>query len=315
METLNNKTNPLKLFENLSIAKHRFTLLFAEKATIPEFPAIGLRGVLGWSIQETVCPFQNKKYNCNNCIVNTDCPYFCLYEQKSAKPGFSEAPKGYMLYAPPNQKGPQITVELTLFGKCCAYLPAVTNALFASGKKGLSGRQNQFMVTAWQEIPPTNTQDLPISTTVHTAAAGPFPLPDWLNSSTHTSLKITTPLRLRKKGRDLKKMDWPFFYSSLARRLEGLNQCYGDGQGFGKENWLAVNKDFNNWPQPVGKTRWLNLQRYSSRQKKKIPLSGIIGNAALPKTRDDQNQWLQVASLISVGKGAVMGLGNIQFNQ
>lgn len=312
MNDSNSQQTPLDLFGDLTIGKHQFTLLFQQDAELPDFPSIGLRGLMGWSLQETVCPFQNQKYKCGKCMVNSDCPYFCLYEQKTKKSGFAEAPKGYMLYSAPKPTGTQITLELTLFGKCNQFLPAVSSALFASGTKGLSGRNNQFIITAWSEITPSGTNELPISTSGHKSIHGPFPLSDWLNNEIHTALKLTTPIRLRKKGRNLKKMDWQFFYSSLARRLEGLNQLYGNGCGFGRDPWLAVHKEFKTWSQPIGKTKWLDLNRYSSRQKKKVPLGGLTGHVTIPQPSNTQDQWLQIASLINVGKGAVMGLGRVK---
>lgn len=311
---MDNETNPVNLFGSLTIARYQFTLLFAEGAKLPKFPALALRGLLGWSLQETVCPFlQKNKYECKKCIVRNDCPYFCLYEQQASIPGLAEAPKGYMLYSPPGPRGQEINLNLTLFGKCHNFLPAIMEALFNCGRKGLGNARNCFKIISLQELTPARKNKLPVKASGHKKGMGPFTLTSWLNNTGSISqIRFVTPLRLRKKGKYISKMDWPFFYSSLGRRLEGLNRLYGDGKGFGREKWLATIKEFDRWQQPVGKMKWHDLSRYSSRQCQKVPLGGLVGNLQISNIKSAQNLWLQTASLTHVGKGAVMGLGRIE---
>jgi hypothetical protein len=60
---------------------------------------------------------------------------------------------------------------------------------------------------------------------------------------------------------------------------------------------------------------WFDWFRYSSRQKKKVPMGGIVGTATLEGASLDLlwpviwlGQWLHA------GKGAAMGLGKYQLN-
>ncbi len=306
--------NPTYLFGNLAISRHRFKLLFDSGTKVPYFPSLSLRGLLGWSLQETVCPFlRQKKFECKTCIVRDNCPYFCLYEKKSVFPGLSEAPKGYMLYSPPGQQGREIECELTLFGSCAKFLPSMREALFVSGKKGLGRSRNIFQITGWQELTPAEDTSLPLSAAAHKETSRPFSLSDWLNNSGPIrTVHFITPVRLRKKGKYISKMDWPFFFSSLARRLETINMLYGDGIGFGRENWLAAMEEFSAWEKPVSKMKWLDLARYSSRQQKKVPLGGLCGTIKIETNCPAQNLWWQIAELINVGKGAVLGLGRVE---
>ena len=312
--TIQKNFNPKHIFENLTFSRYRLKLQFEHGSKLPEFPSLAMRGLLGWSLQETVCPFlHKKKYECNKCIVHNDCPYFYLYEQQAAIPGLAEAPKGYMLYSPPNPQGREIDLDLTLFGKCNNFVPAVMEALFSCGKKGLGQVRNCFKIISLRELTPTGQNQLPAKADGHKQATGVFSLKDWLDKANGiTSVKFITPVRLRKKGKYIKKMDWPFYYSSLARRLEALNKMYGNGNGFGRENWLAIVKEFDNWMPLVGTMKWYDLSRYSSRQHKKVPLGGLVGTMQISDIKSTQNLWLQTASLINVGKGAVMGLGRIE---
>jgi CRISPR/Cas system endoribonuclease Cas6 (RAMP superfamily) len=58
---------------------------------------------------------------------------------------------------------------------------------------------------------------------------------------------------------------------------------------------------------------WLDLKRYSRRQRKKIPLGGLVGRVYLNNVSSWWLKWWQLASLVHVGKGAGMGLGKIVY--
>jgi hypothetical protein len=307
---------PVTFFKNLPINRYRFKLVGEKGFIPPRYPSLTLRGALGWALKEAICPFlQETKRLCSTCIVRNDCPYFCLYEQKTVRPGFTEAPRGYVLYSPPRPGGRKIDLELTLFGSCNAFFPAVNEALTVCGKKGLGVGRKPFQIVSRYQVTPSGEKEFfqPVVNTEKRNNGNT--LADWLNTSNNIEkIQFVTPLRLRKKGRYLGAVDWNFFYSTVARRLEGLNIHYGDGCGFGRENWQAVNKEFATWKKPSGKLSWYDVHRFSNRQQKKIPMGGLVGTLKVKDLPPAQTFWLQTASLIHAGKGAMMGLGKINLS-
>ena len=307
---------PINIFGQLPVGRYCFQLDVAQGYAQPEYPAVTIRGLLGWTLQETVCPFfRQKKPECAACFVRNDCPYFYLYEQKTTIPGQVEAPRGYLLYAPPRPESSTLSLELTLFGRCNDFFPVLSEALTACGRKGLGTKRKTFQVVSCSELTPSGPIELPCRQGTFQHEKNIFMLADWLSEENNfTEIQFITPLRLRKKGRYLTAIDWNFFYSSLIRRVEGLHTLYGDGTPLGRENWLAVNRQFDGWQRPVGRLRWQDLNRYSNRQRKKIPLGGLVGKLQLNTMPSTQNLWLQTASLLHVGKGTVMGLGRIELS-
>lgn len=308
--------SPDRFFGNLVISRYCFTLVFDPDADLPEFPSISMRGLLGWMLQEFICPFLGrKKPACIRCRINELCPYFILYEQKVRVSGITEAPRPYILFS---RKSEDIHTELflTLFGKCHEFMPQIAAAMVSGGGRGMGKNRYAFKVTRIREITPEKTFDITDLKNGYSNRPNPPTLSQWLdgkNKPVH-KVRFESPVRLRRKGKYLSEMDWPFYFSSLARRLESLNFLYGDGSRFGKENWLMLCDRFSSWKNPSGRLSWHDIYRYSNRQGKKVPLGGLWGKVSCENGTEDQYAWWRTASLVHVGKGAVMGMGKIEIS-
>jgi hypothetical protein len=312
--SLQEQESDLPPFLDLQMARYRFTLAFSGKDRLPDYPSLGLRGLLGRSLQKLVCPLPgNPENKCKQCSINAHCPYYCLYEQQTNIGGRTEAPKGYIIYVHPFPEKQELTLELTLFGHCSMFFPALYAALEKGGESGIgheAPRNKTFHVIAVSRQTPDG-QELLTSTPTNVEKSESFPLKNWLRQQEQSSLTaiLRTPLRLTKQREQ--RMNWSLLYTNLARRLEGLHMVYGNGEGFGKEKWQITVLDFSSWPIPQAKLQWTELERYSGRQHQAIPLGGFTGAVDLYGLSARQRYWWQVASLIHVGRGAVMGLGRV----
>ncbi len=54
---------------------------------------------------------------------------------------------------------------------------------------------------------------------------------------------------------------------------------------------------------------WYDWQRYSNRQKSKVPMGGIVGSFVLNDLHPDFWPYLWLGQSIHAGKGASMGMG------
>jgi hypothetical protein len=171
--------------------------------------------------------------------------------------------------------------------------------------------------------------DLKIKSPEDALPQGTWPLSQWLNNGQDiagaVSVFLPTPLRLRRQGRYLDCLEWPFFFQSLARRLEGLDCIFGQGEPMGSEIWKELTHHFSRLsPETVvqkrvsgsnaqtGWLQWKDLKRYSNRQKKKVPMGGLVGEMVIQDLDPWLHTWLQAAELLHVGKGAAMGLGRVE---
>ena len=133
-------------------------------------------------------------------------------------------------------------------------------------------------------------------------------------------MQLQTPLRLRRQGKYLNRFDPVFYLEALARRLEGLNCLFENGEPLGREKWEALRSCFqahfaDQAPSWRAELRWRDFARYSNRQKRKVPMGGLIGNVHFFQAPDWLGPWLRAAELVHVGKGSVMGLGKVRISR
>lgn len=309
------KFSPAVLFGSIPILKFQMLLEMSEPDTLPPFLGSAFRGVVGWEMKRLVCPYQGKE-NCNGCIITTQCPYHLLIEKKMKTSEIFDAPKGYVFYSPFEDDKQYRRIEIILFGDCARMVPVLVKAIFNGQKSGLGKGWNQYRITRWQEIIPNDGRyDLRIDPEAVENMKGPYPLSDWMSGPLAykkiSKMLIQTPLRLRQGGKYLGEMDWKFFTSIIIRRLESLNMLFNAGEAIGKENYGMLQNEVSNLKVTSEKFHWRDLSRYSSRQKVKVPLGGIVGHAMVKIENENMYQLLKAGCLIHIGKGTTMGLGKI----
>jgi len=314
---------PQFLFSDLSVCKLNFHL--RPEKTLPPYFYFGStwRGVLGWEMMKLICPFT--KHQCATCCIQSNCPYFGLFEHQTSLPGVQDAPRGYVVYPCRDDEG-VIQLNITLVGHCVNYLPVVIESVSRAAKRGIGREKIRFtLCDVRTDTPPgydlkQAVQDLP---------QGSLPLSEWLGKEQDFAgpvrISLPTPLRLRRQGRYLDRLEWPFFFQSLARRLEGLDCVFGQGEPVGSAIWKELADHFSRLSPPTimqgrpdesaNRATWLewkDLKRFSNRQKKKVPMGGLVGEIVIQDLDPWLYTWLRAAELLHVGKGAGMGLGRVE---
>lgn len=312
--SLNNFFNPEERFGKLKILYIKVFVELTKNAQLPSFLGFAWRGLLGHSLRQLICLFHKQK-TCKNCEMQHHCPYFQLFELGSTISGFSSTVRGYVFYS---QNTHNLNVlEIKLFGKTAQYIYILMAALRKAQKIGLGAERVRFEIKKVVEVCPDGQENILSFEQKDVNIRGPFPLLHWLdndlNSDYIQEIKIVSPVRLRQKGKYLTRMDWPFFFFSLTRRLEMLNVFFNDGEILSREEWQGLKEIFKQVKVDKEELHWLDLKRYSSRQRKKIPLGGLVGRVYLNTVSSWWLKWWQLASLVHVGKGAGMGLGKIVY--
>lgn len=305
-----------ELFGSLQLLKVRFHCALSKPGHLPPFLGSSWRGVLGQSLRKTICPFPDHR-SCSSCVVREQCPYFSLYEKASDLPGYKDGPRAYMLNpvgSPPGSGHPETGLDITLFGQAADFLPVVWQAMSAASETGLGVERIPFRIVRCEQAGPMGWQDLPNTPGGYHHAAAPSPLAEWLPPAPELPWRfhLATPVRLRRQGKYLSKMDWPFFLSSIAKRLEMLSVLYQGGAPIGPETWDELGCLFRQPAEISESLHWEDLARYSNRQKRKVPMGGLVGEATLSSASLQWWHWWQAACLTGVGKGAAMGLGLIR---
>ena len=308
--------NPARRFGDLSLSRTVFSVRFSSEARPSRFPGSAWRGLIGWELARLVCPF-DRRPQCAVCTIRDHCPHYLLFEQRPQRHAHLGNPRGFALK--PSEPDPTggAELELTLFGRCTRLLPVLTLALFNGAKTGLGANRDRYeIVEIAERLPGDGRRPLSADPAAADGSTGPKPLGEWLDAAPPGNgmlrAHLATPVRTRKDGRYMGAMDWPGFFGALARRLQALHCQYGDGEPLDREEWLAARDRFAAESKGIeSKLEWLDLSRYSNRQKTKMRIGGLVGRVLIAEPSDWMRAWWRAAELVHVGKGAAMGLGRV----
>ncbi|WP_045217691.1 CRISPR system precrRNA processing endoribonuclease RAMP protein Cas6 [Desulfonatronovibrio magnus] len=322
---------PERFYPELNILRMRLGIQTSEKLPPDFYLGSTWRGIIGWELQKLICPYPGRA-DCNKCTLNNSCPYFVLFEKKTDLPGMHDAPRGYIFYAPESNNR-NFMLEITLMGDCVKYFPAVLQSVLRAQKKGLGRNGIKFHVCSVTESTPGHLVDFDLQKDILSQIHGPFSLKSWLNDIEDNApvyrMKIKTPLRMRQNGRYISSINLPFMLTALARRLGVISYSLQGLNFFDKEQWLDLKDYFascKNLPELEGdpapdkpgihsRIKWDDYSRFSNRQRKKVPMGGIVGDCSFVVDLPQMKKWLKCAELIHVGKGASMGLGRVEIPQ
>jgi hypothetical protein len=307
--------SPVSLFGSLPLSRYRFEIRLSKAVAHLPYMGSAWRGLIGWELQRLICPF-SKRPECKGCIIRDHCPYFQLFEDQSPISGIQEMPRGYIFSPSEGKDATSQQLDVTLIGDCIRYFPAVLKAIQSGKASGIGPSRIPYVIHSIHRLlPEGRLQEVPMDPEDWTGMNKEIPLADWLVPAPRitgpTAFALETPVRLRKQGKYMGRMEWPYFFATIVRRLEALSCLFSGGRPLGKERYTSLMDAFSIAAPIHGNLSWMDYSRYSSRQHKKVPMGGLIGTATLGAPDVWTTSWLQAAGLVHVGKGASMGLGKV----
>jgi len=261
------------------------------------------RGAFGRALKSLACVTGLPE--CRTCPMFSRCDHARIFETPPDPAAgkmrrYTAAPHPYALLPDPGgtlRAGQILALELRLFGRAGRDWRLVTDALNRAAQSGL-GPERMRLEPAGPVRPETITWSTP--------ALAHEPVPERLE------IHLVTPLRLRLGGKlvGVDNLTFGGFFSVMLRRISML--CTFHQQAF--------EADFRALTRRARELQWrdLDLQlvrrvRHSSRQGRKIDLSGLTGRVALDGEQAEPFwPWLRLGEQTLVGKGTVMGLGKFE---
>ena len=302
---------------NLPLARFRITVEARTPIVFHHYSGSAWRGVFGRALRKAACVTSER--DCEQCMLYRSCVYSYIFETPPPTDArfmrrYTAAPHPFVLSPDPALRelapGERTDLELVLTGKATELLPYVLHALERAGKQGIGASDGRFDIAAvWQERTPGDEQWLSIYEAgqlrpTPATVATPPPLPDTV------TLTLATPLRLKHRDRLLSPNYFPFsgLVAALLRRYSMMSYFH-DAREFIADFRALVDQAAEVTPLAQS-LDWQDWRRYSSRQRRKIAMGGVVGSV---QYRGDEvapfwpllwtGQWLHL------GKGTSMGLG------
>jgi len=323
---------PMGPILDLPLSRYRFTLIAESSATLPLFPGPTLRGALGHTLRRLVCA--TRMPACAPCPLRFSCAYPVLFEP-FAPPDHPEAsryarlPTPFTLEipfeAPPPSGHPDrpsltlapgeaLTFGMTLIGPARDHLPYYIYAIMEMARRGLGGPHQPFRLARAELLTPNGPYLLyageghPVE---HPPAASTrFPVPSL--TARRITIRFRTPARLELGDDLIYPIEFHHLVRALLHRWRALRAAYPFPDGAIAEPALleaarAVRR-------VEDRTRWLDLRRYSTRQKVPMRIGGAVGTVVYehPEGFQPFAPLLALGELLHVGKLASMGLGQME---
>lgn len=316
--------------EKLTLIRYDIQLTAGPQGlALPPYKGSTFRGGFAGTFQRLVC--STGKRECRPCQLKAECPYALVFESEppegaQALRNYADVPRPFVLEPPLEEQteyapGEPVIFSLVLFGRAANLLPYFIVTLDEFGRRGIGRGRRPFTLDRITAVNPltgeaaviydqadrvVRPKDLSITAReIWLWAAGEISQSDGAHAAIR--IKFLTPTRITYEGKPARTPEFHTIVRNLFRRISSL--CYFH-HGFAYEaDFPAIIHDATRIELVADRTSWFEWERYSSRQDKKVPLGGIIGEAAYSGPVAAFQPLLRLGEFLHVGKGTVFGQG------
>ncbi len=297
--------------DQVPIKRYQFSFEVLADFMLPEYSGSLLRGIFGHALREICCV--TKAQSCTGCSLIQTCFYSEIFETPQLNRSLTKAkspPQGYVIEPPIAQrlyrKGSQLVFSMVLFGRNIERLPLITSAWQKALMKDIRGGKAMLSNVSVED----NNGWISIFEENRVIPHDPFlRLPELYPNQ--YIVRFLTPLRLQAEGRLLKEytVNAHHFFSQLLRRLSWISERHlGDYMQLNYSilaEKLAVIED-------IKVLYWQDWARYSTRQKRKMHLGGMLGTWDFNHLSQDLAKLLYLGQWLHAGKNTTFGLGRYE---
>lgn len=320
------------MFEELRIAKYRFTLEAGERGLeLPAWKASTFRGAFGHVFKRLSC--MHPEQACSSCTALSYCAYPYIFETRpDQEDGFmgkyDQVPRPYLFEVPQDKQvhyeaGDLLTFDLRLFGKAIDYAPMFVTAFKELGLEGIGKGRKPFRLIHVENSDEYNGRHRRVYMDVESGIVHqPIVLTgkeiiereririEGVGGVEKVMVFFETPLRLKWKGKYTDDVQFSVLFRNFLRRMTGLLQFHHDVQPEWPIRELVERAERVRLMDK--RVKWLDYDRYSARQDVKMKMGGVVGWAIYEGEIDEFLSWLKVAEYVHIGKNTAFDLGRVR---
>ena len=303
---------------NLETIKVIFTLTALDTISLPPYKGSAIRGGFGHAFRKVVCAVRKK--TCDDCLLEHRCAYSYVFETPPPTDAemmskYPRAPHPFVIEPPDGDKqvyqpGETLEFSLVLIGRGCDYLAYFVYAFEELGNMGLGRGKGKYRIDKVRSgeeviyIADTRTLREPVRSTTRVSQGEP---------AKGLSLSFLTPTRIKYEEQLAPAPEFHMLIRNLLRRISSLSYFHGgeklevDYKGLIERSAKvqAVKKD----------VRWIDWERYSSRQDERMMLGGFIGEMEFEGDVTEFLPFLRFGELVHIGKATSFGLGKFKIRE
>lgn len=272
------------------------TLRSLGTAKLPAFLGSTLRGVIGQALH------QNKE------------AYNYLYNNRTLDGNMQDIVNPYVILSPDMEQdtyleGDELHFKILLLGEAMQYVQQLVHAIQGISYFGLGASRYPFELV--KVVHDLDQRVIWKDGLFYDISARSVILPyRCLPEVQQLHLQTLTPLRIRRKGELLSKLDFPTIIRNITRRMEMITERYGgwcDRTETERLRILSTEVVVLN-----DQLKFVNLERYSNRLGEKMDFSGLMGDIWFEGTLTPFVPWLYAAQVLHFGRNTTFGMGRMK---
>lgn len=310
---------------SLQLARYRFHWHVSKPLQLPPYASSTLRGVFGRAFRQLAC--LTRASDCLGCAVLTSCPYPELFEpQRIPRPlgcstGGMPALAPYAIETPfaetsHYQPGSHYAFDMVLMTPAVIrQLPLIVTAWRQAFARGVGPRDGKAELIQVEHLTPVAPTGIVYSSAIPQLQRHKVDLTvPQFGKAEDVKLHLQTPLRIEQQGKVIKERDMTtsLFLRHLIRRVS-FHVCAQQADAFLLEDIHQLNALADQVQEGQRQLTWSDWTRYSSRQKQKMTLGGLIGHWRLLQVPAQILPFIYLGQWLHVGKESAFGLGKYQW--
>lgn len=301
---------------NIQYNTYSIILKIEKEVSFPMLPSFLFRSIMGNELRKLTCLF--KKRSCEDCDLKFQCPYSFVFETPIKKDtsflsGRNIATHPFVISTDVGikEKATDLTLSITLIGKAVDYFPYIFYAFKQAGEEGILRDRIKYAIrdiklhdkSILQSDGSIDINNETEHFSVDTSLRG--------KRSQQIVIQAKTPIRMKAQGKYISNITYDSVINAVLRKMNILSSMYGKTDKNEKVR-EQLNK-FTYDHQETANFQWLDLHRYSARQRNNMKMGGIVGSLILEgKFTPLERSILKAAELFHIGKNVSFGLGKIE---
>ncbi|MED3660550.1 CRISPR system precrRNA processing endoribonuclease RAMP protein Cas6 [Ureibacillus sp. FSL K6-8385] len=303
----------------------KFAIEPMEEMVIPAYPAITIRGGLGYALKQKLCLFDVR-----TCREKCQCPEKCSYTLSfEDREGATTQAHPYIPYTRPYiirveknypsviKNGELFEFQIYLFGNAVDDYMSYIGAIRRFGEIGFGKKHVPFIIRTVKSVEPGIERiifegDRLLSEPAVLSFKNLLAIPEY--RPFQLKLELVTPARVKHEGRYVKDLPFDLFVMNLIRRLNSILYFHHqyeldpEWEAFWIDASIDVDTVFSGW-------EYESFERFSTRQQQKMKLDGIIGEMVVEgDTLKELFPLLYAGQFLHIGKQAAFGFGEYKLS-
>ncbi|MBD2847068.1 CRISPR system precrRNA processing endoribonuclease RAMP protein Cas6 [Paenibacillus sp. IB182496] len=296
------------MFGHIETLTLRASFACETEGKLPPYLGSTLRGVLGHSMRDFVCPTPDVR--CYVCQIAQD----CAYARNFASPGHDAgAVNAYVLYPHVRdkiewKKGDQCTFEMTLIGSAVREAGFYVDGLQAMGERGWGAERLRFRLE--QISVPERDALIWSGGRIWMRNLMPQPLTMPERRARTALVRFVTPTRILVRRKLSRRIAFEELIHSISRRLTLLSKAYtGQELQWDEDAMLEAARMVQTVEQSW---RDVDFERYSMTRGGKLELPAIEGWARYEGDLTSFTPLLEAGRRLHAGKNSTIGFGRYE---